>query len=168
MLTTAETNAVHRLEQFGERLLFIHKADDPVLRKHIVLTDEDIGHGIPGYDRTLDAYISWAESMPRDFEDDPAGGFSVCTGAAYMATKALQIGIALGEVGHAQEGKLEAYYALLQKPEQLKLMSKVVGYGLIENQRRRLRFPFKQCPPWWLDGTLERVAATIADKQCTV
>lgn len=60
---------------------------------------------------------------------------------------------------------LEEFDQALQEPETLALLSTVVELPLLENWRSMLAGVHKECPPWWLDGTLEAVDRYI-EKVC--
>ncbi|MCS7305951.1 MAG: hypothetical protein NZ602_12700 [Thermoguttaceae bacterium] len=58
---------------------------------------------------------------------------------------------------------LQELDALLQEPDNLALLSTVVELPLLNNWREMLAEPYKSCPPWWLDGTLEAVDRKIEE-----
>ncbi|HOM17795.1 MAG TPA: hypothetical protein PLQ00_10725, partial [Thermoguttaceae bacterium] len=51
----------------------------------------------------------------------------------------------------------------LQERDTLALLSTVVELPLLENWRSQLAGVHKECPPWWLDGTLEAVDQEITE-----
>ncbi len=58
---------------------------------------------------------------------------------------------------------LEDFDQALQEPETLALLSTVVELPLLNNWRSMLAGVHKDCPPWWLDGTLEAMDRDIEE-----
>jgi len=68
--------------------------------------------------------------------------------------EAAQLEAALDELA----ANVERFDEALQQLEILALLSTVVDLPLLDNWRAFLSGPYREMPPWWLDGTLEAVA----------
>jgi len=124
-----------------------------------------------------------AKRLPSDWEAAlaavPEEAESLC---AEMLEDCMEVYFAVQSIDEAyqravEEGELpqefdQAYWALieaisrwddeLQKPDNLALLSTVVSLPLLDNWRACLAGQYCECPPWWLDGTLEAADREIA------
>jgi hypothetical protein len=123
-----------------------------------------------------------ARELPERFDDaEPIEDVALCTSVLHqlMQTWAAFVavnesyqeylnagGSSSGEFGRLMNEALGAFDRadeITQSDEQLRLLSVAVELPLLENLRRMLKGSFKETLPWWLDGTLERIAASKGD-----
>jgi hypothetical protein len=124
----------------------------------------------------LTTAIEDAEALPSRFDDSEAiEDQSICTEVLHQLMDFWAVFVViddeyqsrmckeapLGDLSATMDGVLEGFQALddlLQREERLRLLSVATELPLLEHWRRMLAAPFRETPPWWIDGTLEAVA----------
>lgn len=129
------------------------------------------------------AATSNAKQLPSDFDwADPDEAVDCCTSVLHdrMEVWAAFIGIqAVYKSARKREPALRDLLSfrmcqlwhtikslddVLQQPEQMQLLSAATERPLLDNWRKMLAGKYRKLPPWWLDGTLEQLAAGMGDQ----
>lgn len=117
--------------------------------------------------------LSWDDASPAAAEDLCAGMLETrhdlwcAMQAVYESYECLleESATQLGELESALDSFGEACEQLddiLQREENLALLSTLVELPLLDNWRRALAEPYRTIRPWWLSGILEHVANRVA------
>lgn len=133
--------------------------------------------GIEELNRTLRVAIEQAERLPRTFdESEPLEDRDHCTGFLHLAMESWAMFVSIEEQYqlHLEKhndldspfsllmdlliDKIEALDRRMQSQEVLEILSVATELPLLENWRKMLAEPYRSTPPWWLDGTLEKVS----------
>jgi len=128
----------------------------------------------------LQAATAHAHELPARFDDaEPLEDMHVCTSGLHSRMETWAMLVAIDDAyqcylncRRADQAVFadwlqqlraadDAFTAALQQPEQMRLLSVATELPLLENWRKMLAGEYRELLPWWLDGTLEQIAADM-------